>query len=206
MLWKSKGRISIRKGFALFNNHLHPVGKQEQQWHQQGSLHFVSTITYNLWEGNGGITISKGICTLQAQALTSCEKEIAASTSAWESACCNHLHTVRRQAHISIRKGVFTLQPQSLTRCGKAGQDQHQQEGLHFPSTITYCLCEARSPSAWAWKSALCKHNHLHAVGRQRQHHHHQGHCHFTSTITYNLEVGKGSIRINMAVCTLQAQ
>jgi hypothetical protein len=37
-------------------------------------LQFASTITHFLWEGNGKNSISKWICSLQAQSLTSCEK------------------------------------------------------------------------------------------------------------------------------------
>ena len=45
-----------------------------------------------------GISISKGVCTLQAQSLTYCEKGMAGSASARRSALCkhNHLLPVRR--------------------------------------------------------------------------------------------------------------
>jgi hypothetical protein len=156
--------------------------------HQQVGLHFASTITYSLWEGNG--SISKWICTLQAQSLTYCGKAMAGSTSASGSALCKqkHLHAVRRQ-----------------------WQDQYQQVGLHFANTITYWLwegngrisinkwvCTLQAPSltycgkamagsASASGSALCKHHHLHSVRRQWQDQHQRGGLHFASTITYIL-------------------
>src|SRR5258708_6112519 len=124
MLWEGNGRINISKGVctlqpqsltrcgkamaasasargsAFYNhNHLHPLGRQWQHQHQQGGLRFPSTITYILWEGNGRISISKGVCILQAQSLTSCGKAIAESASARGSALYkhNHLHAVGRQ-------------------------------------------------------------------------------------------------------------
>ena len=101
------------------HNHLLPVGRQWQHQHQQGSLHLTSIITYNLWEGNGRISISKRVCTLQAQSLTICGKTIAGLASARGSALCkhNHLLSIERQ-----------------------WQHQHQRGGLHFASTITYLL------------------------------------------------------------------
>jgi hypothetical protein len=81
------------------HNHLLPVGRQWQHQHQQGSFHLTSIITYNLWEGNGRISISKGVCTLQAQSLTICRKTIVGLASARGSALCkhNHLLSIERQ-------------------------------------------------------------------------------------------------------------
>ena len=98
-LWEGKGRNSISKGIwslqaqSLTNcgkakaetalarasavckhNHLHPVGRQRQKQHKRGHLQFASTITYKLWKGKSRNSISKGICSLQAQSLTSCGK------------------------------------------------------------------------------------------------------------------------------------
>ena len=167
------GSISARGSTLCKHNHLHTVGRQWQ--HQQGDLHFTSTITYSLWEGIGRISISKRVYTLQAQSLTYCGKAMTGSASARGSLLCkhNHLHTVGRQ-----------------------WQDQHQQEGLHFASTITYILWEGNSRisiskgvctlqaqsltccgkalagSASARGSELCRHNHLLPVGRQWQDQH----------------------------------
>ena len=95
------GSASARGSVFFFfkHNHLQPVGRQWQDKHQQGGLHFASTITYFLWEGNDGISISKRVCTLQTQSLTPCEKAIAGSAPMRRSALCkhNHLHTVGRQ-------------------------------------------------------------------------------------------------------------
>src|SRR6266436_2451777 len=111
-------RSASARGSALCkHNHLHTVGRQWQDQHQQGGLYFPSTITYILWEGNGRISISKGVCTLQAQSLTGCGKAIAGSASTRGSALCKHNH---------------------LLAVGR--QNQHQQGGLHFASTITYIL------------------------------------------------------------------
>ena len=159
------------KGSALYkHNHLLPVGRQWQDQHQQGGLHFISTITYILWEGNGRISINKKVCTLQEQSLTPCGKAMAGSASARGSVLYKHNH---------------------LLAVGRQWQNQHQQGGLHFASTITYSLwegngrisiskgvctlqaqsltiCEkAMAGSASARGSVLCKHNHLHPVGRQ---------------------------------------
>jgi hypothetical protein len=111
---------ALAKGSALCkHNHLLPVVRQWQNQHQQRGLHFVKTITYILWEGNGRISISKEVCTLQGQSLTGCGKAMVGSASAREFALCkdNHLHAVKRQ-----------------------WQDQHQQKGMHFASTIIYIL------------------------------------------------------------------
>ena len=136
---------SVRESALCKHNHLLAVGRQWQ--HQQVDLHFASTITYILWEGNG--SISKWICTLQAPSLTFCEKAMAGSASVRRSALCkhNHLHTVRRQWQDQHQQGVCTLQAQSLTRCGKAmARINISKSG-----------------------SALCKHNHLLPVRRQWQ-------------------------------------
>jgi hypothetical protein len=108
-------------------------------------------------------------------------------------------------------------------------QDQHQQEGLYFTSTITYYLREdnsrvgisegvctlqtqsltlyrkAMAASASARGSALCKHNHLLAVGQWQNQHQQEG-LHFVNTITYRLWECNGKISISKRVCTLPAQ
>ena len=99
------------------HNYLQPVGRQWQDQHQQESLHFSSTITYFLWEGNGKISINKGVCNLQAQSLTPCRKAMSGSAREYTPCKHNHLHTMGRQ-----------------------WQDQHLQGGMHFASTITYSL------------------------------------------------------------------
>src|ERR1700689_1698376 len=146
ILWEGNGRIRISKGVCTLqaqsltrcgkamagsgsvrgsafckHNHLLPVGRQWQDQDQQGGLHFASTITYLLWEGNGRISISKGVCALQAQSLTYCGKAMVGSGSARGSALCKHNH---------------------LQSVGRHVQEQAQQGGLHFASTITYRLWE----------------------------------------------------------------
>ena len=98
-LWEGKGRNSISKVICSLqaqsltscgkakaetakarssavckHNHSHTVGKQRQKEHKQGHLQYASTITYRLWEGKGRNSISKVICSLQAQSLTPCGK------------------------------------------------------------------------------------------------------------------------------------
>ena len=203
------GLVSARGSALCKHNHLLPIGRQWQDQYRRGGLHFASIVTYLLWEDNGRISISKGVCTLQAQSLTCCGKVIAGSASVRGSALCkhNHLHPVRMQ-----------------------WQNQHQQGGLHFASTITYRLWECNdsisiskgvctlpaqsltpcgntmAASASAKGSTLCKHNHLQAVRRQCQHQHQQGGLHFEGTITYILWEDNGRISISKEVCTLQAQ
>jgi hypothetical protein len=46
----------------------------KQKGLQRETLEFAHTMTYILWEGKGRNSISKGICSLQAQSLTSCGK------------------------------------------------------------------------------------------------------------------------------------
>ena len=97
---EAMARSGSARGCALCkHNHLHTVGKQWQDQDQQEGLHFASTITYSLWEGNGKIRISKGVCTVQAKSLTCCGKAMAGSGSARGSALCehNHLQAVGRQ-------------------------------------------------------------------------------------------------------------
>ena len=57
---------SARRSGLCKPNHVHAVGRQMWQHHQQGGLDFASPITYILWEGKGGNTISKKFWTLQA--------------------------------------------------------------------------------------------------------------------------------------------
>src|ERR1700733_5110557 len=148
LLWECNGRIRISKGVCTLqaqsltfcgkamagsgsargsalckHNHLQSVGRQWQDQDQQGGLHSASTITYSLWEGNGRISISKGVCTLQAQSLTTCGKAMAGSASARVSALFKH---------------------NNLLSVGRQWQDQHRQGGLHFPITITYKLTRKR--------------------------------------------------------------
>jgi hypothetical protein len=85
-----------------------------------------------LWEGKGGISISK------------------------RSALCKHNH---------------------LLPVIRQWQDQHQQEGLHFASTITYTLQEGNGRISISKGSALGKHNHLQPVKRRWQDQHQQGFC-----------------------------
>ena len=121
---KTKGATtSARRSGLCKPNHLHPVGRQRWQQHQQGGLDFASPITYKLGQGKGGNNISKDIWTVQAQSLTSCGKAKVGTTSARRSGICkpNHLHTVGRQR-----------------------QQQHQQGGLEFASPITYTLWEGK--------------------------------------------------------------
>ena len=75
---------SARRSRLCKPNHLHAVGSQRRQQHQQGGLDFASPITYMLWEGKGVNNISKEVWTLQAQSLTRCWKAKVATTSAWE--------------------------------------------------------------------------------------------------------------------------
>jgi hypothetical protein len=203
----AKAATTSAIGFALCKyNHIHPVGRQRQQHHQQRDLHFSSTTTYRLWKCGGSKSISKGICILQAPSHTNCGKAKATTASARRSALCKHHH---------------------IQSVGRQRQQQHQQGGLHFTSTITYFLWEGKSSNsiskgvctlqvqshttcgkakatmASARSSALCKHHHIQSVGRQRQQPHQQGGLHFVNTITYTLLEGKGSNHISKKVHTL---
>ena len=75
---------SARRSGLCKPNHLHTVGRQMWQQHQQRGPDFASPITYFLWEGKGGNNISKEVWTLQAQSLTICGKAKVATTSACE--------------------------------------------------------------------------------------------------------------------------
>ena len=112
---------SARRSGLCKPNHLHAVGRQKWQQHQQGGLDFANPITYSLWEGKSGNNISKQVWTLQAQSLTRYGKAKVATTSASRSGLCkpNHLHAVGRQRW-----------------------QQHQQGGLDFANPITYNLWE----------------------------------------------------------------
>src|ERR1700727_228973 len=201
-------RGSARRSALCKHHHLLPVERQRQQEDQQGGLHYASTITYCLWEGKGSKRISKEVCTMQAPSLTSCGKTKAAGGSPRRSALCKHHH---------------------LLPVGRQRQQEDQQGGLHYASTITYFLwkdkgskriskevCTMQAPSLTycgkakatrrsARRSALCMHHHLHTVGRQRQQEDQQGGLHYACTITYILWEGKGSKRISKEVCTMQA-
>src|ERR1700733_4212275 len=52
---------SARRSGLCKTNHLHTVGRQRWQQHQQGGLDFARPITYILWEGKGGNNISKEV-------------------------------------------------------------------------------------------------------------------------------------------------
>ena len=67
-------RISARDTGVYKPNHLQTVGRQRQKQNKQRDLQFASTITYMLWAGKGRNSISKGICSLQAESLTHCGK------------------------------------------------------------------------------------------------------------------------------------
>jgi hypothetical protein len=86
------GSASARGSALCKDNHLHAVRKQWQDQHQQEGLHFTSTTTYRLWEGNGRISINKRVCTLRAQSLTRYRKAMAGLAFARESALCKHNH------------------------------------------------------------------------------------------------------------------
>jgi hypothetical protein len=176
---------SVRGSALCKHNHLQPVGRQQEDQHQQGDLHLARTITYSLWEGNDRISISKGSALCKHNHLQPVGRQWQhqhqqgglhfASTitySLWES-----------NGSISISKRVCTAQAQSLTYCGKAMAELASAKG-----------------------SALCKHNNLHTVGRQWQNLHQQGGLHFASTITYILWEGNGRISISKRVCTVQTQ
>ena len=123
--------------------------------------------------------------TLKAQSLTCCGKAKPVTGSKRGSALCKHNHSLA---------------------VGRQWQDQYQQGGLHFASTITYILWEGNGSISISKRSALCKHNHLHTVGRQWWDQHQQEGVHFESTITYFLWEGNGRISISKGVCTLKAQ
>src|SRR6202046_184145 len=201
-------RGSARRSALCKHHHLHTVGRQRQQEDQQGGLHYASTITYFLWEGKGIKRISKEVCTMQTPSLTCCGKAKTARGSARRSALCIHHH---------------------LLPVGRQRQQEDQQGGLHYASTITYFLwegkgskriskevCTMQAPSLTSCgkakaargsvgRSALCKHHHLQSVERQRQQEDQQGGLHYASTITYSLWEGKSSKRISKEVCTMQA-
>src|SRR6204780_5426400 len=165
-------RGSARRSALCKHHHLHTVGRQRQQEDQQRGLHYASTITYFLWEGKGSKRISKEACTMQAPSLTSCGNAKAARGSARRSALCKHHH---------------------FLPVGKQRQQEDQQGGLHYASTITYILWEgkgskriskevctmqatsltscgkAKAARGSARRSALCKHHHLLPVIMQRQ-------------------------------------
>src|ERR1700735_740914 len=86
-------------------------------------LHYRNTITYSLWEGKGSKRISKKVCTMQAPSLTLWGKAKAARGSARRSALCKHHH---------------------LQTVGRQRQQEDQQGGLHYASTITYFLWEGK--------------------------------------------------------------
>src|ERR1700691_2475584 len=174
------------KGSALRkHNHLLPVGRQWQDQHQQKGLHFASTTTYSLWEGNGRISITKAGSTLQAQSLTSCVKAMAGSASARRSALCkyNHLHAVGRQ-----------------------WQDQYQQKGLHFANTITYILWEGNGRISISKGICTLQAQPLTCCGERIAGSASPRGLHFASTITYLLWEGNDRISISKGICTLQVQ
>jgi hypothetical protein len=137
---------------------------------------------------------------MQAPSLTYCGKAKAARGSARRSALCKHHH---------------------LLPVGRQRQQEDQQGGLHYASTITYILwegkgskriskevCTMQAPSLTSYekakaargsarRSALCKYHHLHPVRRQRQQEDQQGGLHYASTTTYSLWEGKVSKRIS---------
>ena len=194
---------SARRSGLHKPNHLHPVGRQRWQQHQQGGLDFASPITYTLLED--GNNISKRVQILQAKSLTICEKAKVATTSVRRSGLSkpNHLHAVGRQRW-----------------------QHYQQRGLDFASPITYTLWEGKcgniiSKEVWIWqdqsltscgkanvattsarRSGLSKPNHLLPVGRQRWQQHQQGGPDFASPITYILREGKGGNNISKEVWT----
>src|SRR6202050_4416361 len=194
-------RESARRSALCKHHHLLAVGRQRQQEDQQGGLHYVSTITYLLWEGKGSKRISKEVCTMQVPSLTLCGKAKAARGSARRSALCQHHH---------------------LLPVGRQRQQEDQKGGPHYASTITYILWEgkgskriskevctmqassltpcgkAKAARGSARRCALCKHHHLLPVGRQRQQEDQQGGLHYASTITYSLweeKAARGSAR-----------
>src|ERR1700685_3873927 len=73
--------------------------------------------------GKDSKRISKEVCTMQAPSLTVCGKAKAARGSARRSALCKHHH---------------------LLSVGRQRQQEDQQGGPHYASTITYCLWEGK--------------------------------------------------------------
>ena len=178
-------RSALAREFALCkHNHLHTVKRKWQDQHQWGGLHFASTITYKLGEGNGRININKRVCTLQAQSLTGCGKAMVKSASIRGFALCKYNH---------------------LLAVGRRWKHWHQQGSQHFASTVTYCLweCNGRisinkrgtlqaqplTPYRKAMAGSISKRG-----------------LHLASTVTYILWEGNGRISISKGVCTLQAQ
>jgi hypothetical protein len=183
--------LASARGSALCKpNHSHTVGRQWQHQHQQGGLHFASTTTYTLWEGNGSISISNRVCTLEAQSFTHCGKAMAASASAMGSALCehNHLQSVGRQLQHQNQKRGCNLQAQSLTYCGKAMATSESAKGsaLCKPNHLQTVRRQWQDQGS-ARGSTLCKPNHLHPIERQWQNQDQPGILHFISTITYTL-------------------
>ena len=219
------GRFALCK-----HNHLHPVGRewQDQHQHQQEALHFAGTFTYSLWEGNGNISVGKGVCTLQTQSLTGCRKAMAGSTSSGGFALCkhNHLQAVGSQWEDQYWQECLHLQAQSLTGCRKAIGGSASERGSTLASTITYILwegndrisinklvCTLQAQSLTGCEKAMGASASTRVCTLQAQSHTPCGKAmaasasarglHFTSTITYSLwEVnGRVSISERSALC-----
>ena len=224
---------SARRSVLCKPNHLHPVGRQRWQQHQQGGLDFASPITYILWEGKGsnniskevwtcarpisyilwegkgGNNISQEVWTLQAQSLTSCGKAKVATTSARMSGLCrpNHLHTVGRQRWQQHQQGCLDFASPITYRLweGKGGNNISKEVWTLQAQSLTNCG-KAKVAITSARRSGLCKPNHLQPVGRQMWQQQQQGGLNFAGPITYRLWEGKGGNNISKEVWTLQAQ
>jgi hypothetical protein len=139
------------------------MGRQKQKQHKQRDLQFASTITYTLWEGKGRNSISKWICSLQAQSLTICGKAKAETAYAKGSAVCKHnyLHTVGRQR-----------------------QKQHKKRDLRFASTITYFLWEHQGRNSVSIGAYLCMVRYIQTINEQNEPNY-QTCSHFSNIMTY---------------------
>ena len=176
---------SVKWSLAGKHDNVHTVERQKWVRISKGGLQFESTITYILWEGEGGNGISKGVCSLKAWSHTRCGKVKVATGSARGSAVWKHDHvqTVRRSR-----------------------QWWDQQGGLQFESTITYKLCEGQGGDKISKGFCSLKARSCTSCGKAKAATGSVRGLQFESMITYHLWESKGSNRISKRVCSLKAQ
>jgi len=185
------------------------LSRQMPQDNQQKGLHMSTRITYILRAGKCHKAISKRACTCQPESLTYWEQANATSPLAKGPAHVNQNH----------------LLPTSM----QMPQD-HQQEGLHMSTTLTYflqackchktiskraCTCQPQSLTSYKHANATrpstkrlahVNQNHLQTEIKQMPQDHQQKGLHMSTRITYILRAGKCHQPINKRACTCQPE
>jgi len=153
-------RPSARGATHVNQNNLHTEIKQMPQDHQQKGLHMSTRITYFLQACKCHMAINKRVCKCQPESLTfykhhacKCHKTISKKACTCQP---GSLTSYKYATRPSARGPAHVNQNHLHTESRQMPQD-HQQEGLHMSTRITYILRSSKCHKNISKRACTCQ-------------------------------------------------